>query len=352
MLEPKHVSKTMSLLTKQSVMNLKKYFLLLILTSFFLLRTQDANACNESGILATVSSGTPGDGAVSFDPFIVPNGANYDIVVKWCASLNDGSGLGTSGTILNVAGANVVNFSPSTITSSSSGITALGSATSNQVTYYAPGCDGTSANCAWHQDQTGLGNTDTDDGAATPVPGGIDCFDLTITVDAYPTSISSEGEQSGANGADTAPNPGTGALTACGPELFTFPPEPTYAAASCSGLSFVDSGGTGGNYGNLEDITYYICPDTPGEYVTLNLTLVDLEAGFDILHIYDGRGTANPLTTGNGVTAPATFIATEADGCLTARFTSDSSFNLQGWESTLFCLPFPCSPEAGTIAPE
>ena len=66
----------------------------------------------------------------------------------------------------------------------------------------------------------------------------------------------------------------------------------------CSGV-FSDSGGVGTgagfNYGNNEDFTMTICPDTPNTFTSLNFTAFSTQATVDILTIYDGDDTTAPV---------------------------------------------------------
>lgn len=94
----------------------------------------------------------------------------------------------------------------------------------------------------------------------------------------------------------------------------------------CGG-TFYDSGGTG-SYSNGENITFTICPSTPGTFATVNFTTFDTEDSFDFLTIYDGDNTgANTLGTYTGTTGPGFVSATSSNttGCLTFVFISDGT---------------------------
>ena len=107
----------------------------------------------------------------------------------------------------------------------------------------------------------------------------------------------------------------------------------------CALGSFTDSGGTTGDYGNNELTTTVICPDTPGDVVTVDFTSVALETCCDDLSVYNGTGTATVL---NGdLIAPETFLSSAADGCITVVFDSDGSVTDAGWEATVTCSPPP-----------
>ncbi len=64
-------------------------------------------------------------------------------------------------------------------------------------------------------------------------------------------------------------------------------------SSQCSG-NFYDSGGSGttgaGRYGNNQDFTWTICPNSTS-LVSVSFTTFDVDAG-DLLYIYDGNSTA------------------------------------------------------------
>ena len=116
----------------------------------------------------------------------------------------------------------------------------------------------------------------------------------------------------------------------------------TQALPPVCGGNFVDSGGTTGNYSNSENITTTICPTNPGDLVTVTFTSFSMESCCDSLQIYDGNSTAATLLgTYTGTALPPAFTSTVANGCLTFRFTSDSSVTQSGWISNITCAPAP-----------
>ena len=116
----------------------------------------------------------------------------------------------------------------------------------------------------------------------------------------------------------------------------------TQAAPPICGGNFVDSGGTTGAYSNNENITTTICPTNPGDLVTVTFSSFSLESCCDSLQIYDGNSTAATLLgTYTGTTLPPAYTSTAANGCLTFRFTSDSSVTQTGWISNITCAPAP-----------
>lgn len=69
----------------------------------------------------------------------------------------------------------------------------------------------------------------------------------------------------------------------------------TVTAGSC-GNTFVDSGGTGGDYGYDENYQITICPDTPGTYIQFEFTSFDVEGEpYDFLTFYEGTGTGGTV---------------------------------------------------------
>ncbi|MEO8589039.1 MAG: PKD domain-containing protein, partial [Flavobacteriales bacterium] len=101
---------------------------------------------------------------------------------------------------------------------------------------------------------------------------------------------------------------------------------------TCTG-AFLDSGGQGaGGYSNNEDITYTICPDTPGGAISVNWITFNLATNGgnpDNMTVYDGSSTAAPLLgnwTGTGLQG-LVVSATGANptGCLTFVFESNAN---------------------------
>ena len=108
--------------------------------------------------------------------------------------------------------------------------------------------------------------------------------------------------------------------------------------STCSG-NFYDSGGSGGTYGNSQTFVYTFCSSTPGQSVSVNFSMFDLESGWDYLYIYDGNNTGAPLIgTYTGTGSPGVVTATNAGGCLTFRFTSDGSVTYNGWAASISCV--------------
>ncbi|MEO7171665.1 fibronectin type III domain-containing protein [Flavobacterium sp.] len=118
----------------------------------------------------------------------------------------------------------------------------------------------------------------------------------------------------------------------------------TVAPPVCGG-NLVDSGGTGANYGNNQNVSLTVDPDVPGNLVTVTFTAFNTEAGADILRIYDGgAGTVGPATliaTLSGTAIPPSYTATSATGQLTFVFTSNATVTAAGYAANITCGPPP-----------
>jgi hypothetical protein len=102
---------------------------------------------------------------------------------------------------------------------------------------------------------------------------------------------------------------------------------------TCTG-AFLDSGGQGATgYSNNEDYTYTICPDNPGDAISINFLTYQLStagaAPIDNLTIYDGNSTATPLIgTYTGTSLQGQVISASSGnstGCLTFVWHSNNS---------------------------
>lgn len=125
----------------------------------------------------------------------------------------------------------------------------------------------------------------------------------------------------------------------------------------CEG-GLIDSGGNGPNdYSNNENVTVTICPDVPGELITLNFTLFNLslnddnpnpnQTNVDYLSIWDGDNAIGPPTLGSYTgtqLANQTGSATSANptGCLTINFSSNS-IGTGNFAAQISCST-PCDP--------
>lgn len=106
---------------------------------------------------------------------------------------------------------------------------------------------------------------------------------------------------------------------------------------SCNDV-FLDPGGVT-DYGNNLDVEYTICPDTPGNYISVDFSTFDVATG-DVLYVYDGTSTGGTLLgTYDNTNVPTIIDAGPATGCLTFRFTSNGSSTGTGWEAQVTCYP-------------
>ena len=107
--------------------------------------------------------------------------------------------------------------------------------------------------------------------------------------------------------------------------------------SSCDDI-FLDSGGIN-NYSDNEDIVYTICPDIASNYLTVDFQQFDVIPG-DILYIYDGTSTgATLIGQYDNDNIPTQIFATNTDGCLTFRFTSNNNTTGNGWQADVTCAP-------------
>jgi len=112
------------------------------------------------------------------------------------------------------------------------------------------------------------------------------------------------------------------------------------AGNGCS-VTFHNPGGFG-NYTDNSNITYTLCPTTPGTQLQLDFTAFSIENGFDFLTIYNGSTvTAPTLGTYTGTIGPGIVQANNASGCITLVFTSDGSVTGIGWTANVSCSS-PC----------
>jgi len=110
-----------------------------------------------------------------------------------------------------------------------------------------------------------------------------------------------------------------------------------------STVSFYDPGGNGGNYTENTTSYYVLCPDTPGQSVTVDFTtgFFATEFGFDFLTVLDGASNSSYIIgqySGTGAANnPGVITSSAADGCLTLIFASDNSVQNTGWDATVYC---------------
>ena len=132
---------------------------------------------------------------------------------------------------------------------------------------------------------------------------------------------------------------------------FCTPPLPPVCGGQFSG----NDGSS--NYANNSDSTTTICPENPGESVTVTFDSFNTEATYDALYVYAGNSTtaasqiSSTNTAGNvpgglaggywGTTIPGPFTSTSADGCLTFRFISGPNITYVAWLANITCGPQP-----------
>lgn len=123
---------------------------------------------------------------------------------------------------------------------------------------------------------------------------------------------------------------------------------------TCSG-AFLDSGGQGGSgYSNNENFTYVLCPDNPGDAISVNFITFGLStlgtAPVDNLVIYDGNSITAPLigtytgTSLQGQVISASFA--NSSGCLTFVWNSNAT-GLGIFAGSITCY-IPCAPPTAT----
>ena len=117
---------------------------------------------------------------------------------------------------------------------------------------------------------------------------------------------------------------------------------------TCAGI-FVDAGNTDDGTGNPypdANYTYTICPDNPGDAVSVSFVAFGLQTNpnpnnSDYLFIYDGPDAGSPSMgnyTGNALQGlPVTATVNNPTGCLTFVFQDNGPANTlsPGWEANI-----------------
>jgi hypothetical protein len=114
----------------------------------------------------------------------------------------------------------------------------------------------------------------------------------------------------------------------------------TAAVNFCSSIPFTDTGGTTGNYTNMESWTRTMTPNNPGLKIRINFASFNLEEDYDYLYIFNGPDEFFADLTGGGLTGtsnPGIFNSTASDGSLTVKFVSDQGVVAPGWNATVIC---------------
>ena len=106
---------------------------------------------------------------------------------------------------------------------------------------------------------------------------------------------------------------------------------------TCNAM-FYDDGGPNGNYSDRKDYTMTFLPNTPNGVLEAIFEEFAVEDGYDFLYIYDGTSTNAPqIGEYTGTDSPETVTATNSEGALTFRFSSDYGVNASGWKASVHC---------------
>ena len=107
---------------------------------------------------------------------------------------------------------------------------------------------------------------------------------------------------------------------------------------TCNAL-FYDNGGPNNNYGNNKNYTMTFMPASQGSMIGVTFSEFSTEGGYDFLYIYDGSSTnATLIGEYSGGENPGQVIATNNEGALTFRFTSDGWTTSSGWAAHVYCV--------------
>ena len=107
---------------------------------------------------------------------------------------------------------------------------------------------------------------------------------------------------------------------------------------TCDAL-FYDNGGPNNNYGNNKNYTMTFMPATQGSMIGVNFVEFGTETDYDFLYIYDGSSTnASLIGEYTGADNPGQIVATNDEGALTFRFTSDYYTTSFGWTAQVYCV--------------
>lgn len=104
------------------------------------------------------------------------------------------------------------------------------------------------------------------------------------------------------------------------------------------GVTIYDNGGTS-NYSDSSNGVLIINPANAGEAVKLQFSEFNTDYS-DALRVYNGTSTSATLIgTYYGSNIPNTIRATNTSGALTLKFTSDGSYNYNGFTAQATCIP-------------
>ncbi len=105
---------------------------------------------------------------------------------------------------------------------------------------------------------------------------------------------------------------------------------------------FYDNGGPNANYNDNLNLTMTFLPSTQGAKIQVEFMSFSVESSWDHLYIYDGASTsAAQIGDFTGNNSPGTVTATNNQGALTFKFTSDYSTVSSGWSAYVSCIGLP-----------
>ena len=114
----------------------------------------------------------------------------------------------------------------------------------------------------------------------------------------------------------------------------------TTSSNFCASVSFTDTGGTTGNYTNLQSWVRTMTPYNPGLKLRVTFLSFNLELDYDYLYIFNGPNEFSSELTPDGLTGttlPPAYNSTAFDGSLTFKFYSDQGVVASGWNATITC---------------
>ena len=124
------------------------------------------------------------------------------------------------------------------------------------------------------------------------------------------------------------------------------------SSTACKGTLY-DSGGPNENYGNSENATFTVCPESPNQCIIIEVEQYDLELNFDVLSMYSGETVNAPLLARiSGANFGTPFPIQTSSDCVTFRFVSDFVTRRPGFKLTWQCateLCFPTSLDRPTV---